>query len=143
MNSTRISGRVALAGFVVGTLLSLPIASFAAPRAGGAMAAMQNQGSDQGSDRGSLDSAITAKLNKKQFENVKATVDNSVASLTGTVDLYEYKADAGKRVQKVKGISAVRNQIAVGGPTVPDAQLESKLVGKLQYDRVGYGNAFN
>lgn len=139
MNRTRIYGRVALAGAVVGTLLSLPIVSFAAPRAGGATAAMQ----DQVSGESSTDSAITAKLNKKQFENVKAAVNNGVVTLTGTVDLYEYKADAGKRVQKTKGVTAVRNDIQVAGPTVSDEQLQSKLVGKLQYDRVGYGNAFN
>jgi len=94
-------------------------------------------------DENSVAAAVTSKLNKKQFQNVKATVQNGIATLTGTVDLYEYKADAGKRAQKVKGVAAVRNQIEVGGPTVPDDQLKAKLVEKLQYDRVGYGNAFN
>jgi len=135
MIRTQFPGRIALAGAVIGTLLSLPVASFAAPRPAGAPVATE--------DEGSAATAITAKLNKKQFENVKATVENGVATLTGTVDVYEYKADAGKRVQKVKGVSAVRDEIQVGGPTIPDAALQSKLVEKLQYDRVGYGNAFN
>ncbi len=43
-------------------------------------------------------------------------MDNGIATLTGTVDLYEYKADADKRVHKVKGITGVRNQIEVAGP---------------------------
>jgi osmotically-inducible protein OsmY len=94
-------------------------------------------------DGSSATTAVTAKLNKKQFQNVKATVENGIATLTGTVDLYEYKADAGKRAQKVKGVTAVRNEIQVAGPTVSDDQLKSKLLEKLQYDRVGYGNAFN
>ena len=32
-----------------------------------------------------------AKLNKSQFKNVKVTVDNGIATLTGNVSLYEYK----------------------------------------------------
>jgi osmotically-inducible protein OsmY len=94
-------------------------------------------------DEGSAAAAVTSKLNKKQFQNVKVTVENGVATLTGTVDLYEYKADADKRTHKVKGITAVRNEIQVAGPTVPDQELKQKLLEKLQYDRVGYGNAFN
>jgi len=42
-------------------------------------------------------------------------------------------------VRKVKGVNAVRNEIQVAGPTVPDAQLKEKLAEKLAYDRVGYG----
>jgi hyperosmotically inducible periplasmic protein len=33
--------------------------------------------------------------------------------------------------------------ITVGGPDVPDAQLEQKLATKLRYVRVGYDNAFD
>jgi len=94
-------------------------------------------------DEGSAAAAVTAKLGKKQFQNVKVAVENGIATLSGTVDLFEYKADAGKRAQKVKGITAVRNMIEVGGPSVSDDQLKQKLLEKLQYDRVGYGNAFN
>jgi len=75
---------------------------------------------------------------------VKASVDsNGIATLTGSVDLYEYKMDAGKRAQKVKGVTGVRNEIQVAGPSMPDSELQQKLVEKLQYDRVGYGNLFN
>src|ERR1700678_1558250 len=134
MIPTRVTGRLALAG-VVGALLSLPLTSFAAPRSSGAPMIME--------DENAAAAAVTAKLDKKQFQNVKVTVENGVATLTGTVDLYEYKADADKRVHKVKGISAVRNEIQIAGPAIPDAQLKEKLLEKLQYDRVGYGNVFN
>jgi hyperosmotically inducible protein len=130
----RVTGRVALAGVVVGALLSLPLTSFAAPRSSGASMMMEDENAA---------AAVTAKLDKKQFQNVKVTVENGIATLSGTVDLYEYKADADKRVHKVKGISAVRNEIQVAGPSIPDAQLKDKLLEKLQYDRVGYGNVFN
>jgi len=87
---------------------------------------------------------VMKKLDKKQFKAVKATMDNNgIVTLSGTVDLYEYKVDADKRVHKVKGVSAVRNEIQVVGPTLSDAELQQKLVEKLQYDRVGYGNLFN
>ena len=88
-------------------------------------------------------SEIQSKLNKAAFKNVKVNVENGVATLSGTVDLYEYKADADKRAHKVKGATAVRNEIEVAGPNVPDQELQAKLQEKLAYDRVGYGNVFN
>ena len=145
MIPTPISGRTlfagtVLSGLMVGALLSLPQASLAAPRISGTPILSPNSMEDENS--ASAD-AVASKLNKKQFQNVKADVQNGVVTLTGTVDLYEYKADADKRVHKVKGVTAVRNDIQVGGPTIGDDQLKEKLVEKLQYDRVGYGNAFN
>ena len=111
-------------------LLGISQVSFAA-RAAGAQ------------DSQAPDSAAAAKLNKSQFKDVKVAVDNGIATLTGTVALYEYKADAGKRVLKVKGVTAERNMIEVAGPNIPDRELESKLQERLSYDRVGYGNLFN
>lgn len=84
------------------------------------------------------------KLNKSQFKDVKVSVDNNgIATLTGSVSLYEYKKDAANRVHKAKGVNAVRNDIQVSGQTVSDEELKKKLSEKLTYDRVGYGNAFN
>jgi hyperosmotically inducible protein len=135
MIPTRFTGRVALAGLVVGALLSLPQVSFATPRVSGAASMME--------DENSAATAVTAKLNKKEFQNIKVSVENGVATLSGTVDLYEYKAEADKRVHKVKGITAVRNEIQVAGPSISDQELKQKLLEKLQYDRVDYGNVFN
>jgi osmotically-inducible protein OsmY len=84
-----------------------------------------------------------AKLNKSQFKDVKVAVDNGIATLSGTVSLYEYKKDAANRVRKAKGVTAVRNEIEVAGPGASDSDLKAKLLEKLTYDRVGYGNAFN
>jgi len=44
----------------------------------------------------SATSAAEARLNKKQFRDVKVAVDNGIATPLGTVALYEYKADAEK-----------------------------------------------
>jgi osmotically-inducible protein OsmY len=118
---------------LAGALISLPQVSMAAPSLGAA--------TDDGS---SAASAAQSKLDKKQFQNVKVAVDASgIATLTGTVDLYEYKMDADKRIHKVKGVTGVRNDIEVAGPVVPDQELKQKLGEKLAYDRVGYGNLFD
>jgi hyperosmotically inducible protein len=135
MIPTRITGSLALAGFVVGALLSLPQTSFATPRSGGTIASME--------DESAASAAITAKLNNKNFKDVKVEVSNGVATLSGSVELYEYKAQADQKAHKVKGITAVRNEIQVAGPQVSDQELKDKLIEKLTYDRVGYGNAFN
>jgi hyperosmotically inducible protein len=89
-------------------------------------------------------STVRAKLNKSQFKDVQVNVDaNGVATLSGTVDEYEIKADADKIVHKIKGVSAVRNDIQVSGPDVPDAQLEKTLIGKISSETIGYGNMFD
>jgi osmotically-inducible protein OsmY len=116
-----------LAVTLAGALLALPQASFAA----------------QGPDDAGAARDLQSKLNKSQFKNVKVDVKNGIATLSGTVDLYEYKADADKRAHKEKGIQAVRNDIEVAGPSVADDQLRAKLGEKLEYDRVGYGNVFD
>ncbi|MGO8758191.1 MAG: BON domain-containing protein [Terracidiphilus sp.] len=88
--------------------------------------------------------AVRAKLEKSQFKDVRVTLDaNGIVTLSGTVSLYEYKADAEKAAHKVKGVAAVRNEIQVAGPSVPDGQLQESLLKKLSYDRVGYGNEFD
>jgi hyperosmotically inducible periplasmic protein len=120
---------------------ALTLAVLAFPRvsaAGGRGALAQSDGSNAAGE-------AQSKLDKKQFKDVKVSVDNNgIATLTGTVDLYEYKMDADKRVHKIKGIKGVRNDIEVAGPSVPDQELQKKLQEKLAYDRVGYGtNAFN
>ena len=135
---SRSKGAV-LAATLAGSLLSLPQISLA--MAGGS-AAIAAGAQDQSSD---AVGAAKSKLNKSQFKNVQVNVDaNGIATLSGTVDLFEYSADAQKRVSKVKGVRAVRNEIEVAGPSVSDQELQSKLAEKLQYDRVGYGTtAFN
>jgi osmotically-inducible protein OsmY len=134
MTNTKLTTRTALfAVFLAAALWGLPQASLAASPGSGATA--QAQGAN------SAASDAAARLDKKQFSNVKVAVDNNgVATLTGTVDLYAKKADAEKRVLKAKGVTAVRNQIEVAGPNVPDSVLQAKLGDKLTYDRVGYGD---
>lgn len=116
------------AAFVAASLLGLPHIS-QAEASSSSVAAQQD--------------SAAARLGKKQFANVHVAVNNGIATLTGSVDLYEYKADAAKRVLHDKGVTAVRNLIEVAGPTISDKQLQDKLSEKLQYDGIGYDHVFD
>jgi hyperosmotically inducible protein len=91
-----------------------------------------------------IQAELTKSLSNKRFNDVHASVQNGIVSLTGTVNVYAVKADAEKKAHKVKSVVAVRDDIQVGGPAVSDQVLQSKLVGRIQSDRIGYGTtAFN
>jgi osmotically-inducible protein OsmY len=92
-----------------------------------------------------IQQAVSQKIQEaKHLQNVNSSVEDGIVTLTGTVDLYQDKLDAAKKVKKLGNVNGVRNQIAVAGETVPDSQLQQKLAKKLAYDRVGYyDNAFN
>jgi osmotically-inducible protein OsmY len=91
-----------------------------------------------------LQNAVTQKLaSKSQYKDVTASVEDGIVTLTGTVDLYQRKLDAGKLARKTQNAQGVRNLITVAGPNVPDAQLEEKLAKKLTYVREGYDSTFD
>jgi osmotically-inducible protein OsmY len=91
-----------------------------------------------------IQTAVSERLaSRTQFRDVRASVEDGIVTLTGTVDLYQRKLDAAKLVRKVASVAGVRNFITVAGPSVPDAQLEQKLAEKLRYVRVGYDNTFD
>ncbi len=80
----------------------------------------------------------------KQLQSVSSTVEDGIVTLTGTVNLYQDKLDAAKKVKKIANVAGVRNDITVAGENIPDAQLQQKLAKKLATDRVGYyDNTFN
>jgi hyperosmotically inducible protein len=92
-----------------------------------------------------IQQAVSQKIHDaKQLQSVNASVEDGIVTLTGTVNLYQDKLDAARKVKKLSNVTGVRNDIAVAGETVPDGQLQQKLAKKLAYDRVGYrDNAFN
>jgi osmotically-inducible protein OsmY len=77
-----------------------------------------------------------------RFQNLHATVEDNIVTLSGTVKLYIDKLDAERHVRHVSHVAGVRNQIEVE-PAVPDDVLRQKLSDKLRYDRVGQGIMFN
>src|SRR5882672_1687657 len=59
-----------------------------------------------------LQAEITNKaLNKSKFKNVQSSVSSGIVTLTGTVDVYDAKEDADKRVHRIKGVKGVQNNI--------------------------------
>ncbi len=92
-----------------------------------------------------IQQAVSQKIHDaKQLQNVSASVEDGIVTLTGTAGLYQDKLDAAKKIKKLANVTGIRNDIAVAGETVPDGQLQHKLAKKLAYDRVGYyDNAFN
>lgn len=121
-------------GKLVGTLLVLGLM--------GAMALAQTPAATRYDNQ--IQTAVTQKLAaKSQFADVKASVEDGIVTLTGTVDLYQRKLDVAKLARKTTNAQGVRNLVNVAGATVPDSQLEEKLATKLRYVRVGYDSTFD
>ncbi len=92
------------------------------------------------------DNNIQAQLQNdlKKYKNVQISVKNGVVDLEGTVNDFATKEQIDNKVHRAKNVVAVRNNLKIAGAgEMTDAQLQQKIVQKLQYDRVGYGNAFN
>jgi osmotically-inducible protein OsmY len=91
-----------------------------------------------------IQNSVTQRLAaKSQFSGVKASVEDGIVTLNGTVDLYQRKLDAAKAARKTANVQGVRNLITVAGPNVPDAELQQKLAQKLRYVRAGYDSTFD
>ena len=102
----------------------------------------------QSSSAARYDASIQAKAeqqlaSKAQFQTLNVSVEDGIVTLTGSVDLYQQKLDAAKKVRKIEHVDGVRNLIAVQGKNVPDSELAAQLDRKLYYDRIGYDNQFN
>jgi osmotically-inducible protein OsmY len=98
---------------------------------------------DNGASDAALTSAVKERLKGKYFQDVTVMVQDGTATLSGQINLFAYKAQAIKKARKTKGIKAVRDNIAVGGPTVPDNVLQKNLLRRIEMDRVGYGEVFD
>ena len=92
---------------------------------------------------GDITKEVQDKLKKERFDDVKASVNDGIVTLNGTVELYAHKHQAEDRVKDLDHVQAVSNRIEVEGKQVSDAQLQEKLANKLRYDRVGQGIVFN
>ena len=87
----------------------------------------------------SIVTRVTQKLTEKpKYHSVHSAVEDGIVTLTGSVDLYQDKLDVAKDIGKLKNVLGVRNLVAISGPAISDAQLETELSRKIYYDRVGY-----
>jgi hyperosmotically inducible protein len=82
---------------------------------------------------------VNKALNKSKLKQIQVNVHGGVATLTGSVDVFDLKEEADKRVHRVKGVKGVMNEIEVDGPEISDEKLQQSLVKAISYDRVGYG----
>src|SRR5215467_3616039 len=89
-----------------------------------------------------IQSNLARVTTKKEFRNVQASVEDGIVTLTGSVDLYQQKLEATKKVRKLPNVQGVRNLLAVNG-NVTDAELTAALDRKLYYDRLAQDNVFN
>ncbi|HTW44991.1 MAG TPA: BON domain-containing protein [Acidobacteriaceae bacterium] len=80
-------------------------------------------------------------LSNSKYKNVEVSVHNGIVKLTGTVAVYDIKNQAMRRVQRIKGVTAVENDIVAGGEAIPDAELQQKVLKAVQSDRVGWPTA--
>src|ERR1700747_781419 len=56
-----------------------------------------------------IQQAITRQLHEKQeFRNVQSRVEDGIATLSGTVDVYQEKLDAANKVRKAHNVQGVR-----------------------------------
>jgi hyperosmotically inducible periplasmic protein len=80
----------------------------------------------------------------KKYKGVQISVKNGIVDLEGTINDFATKEEIDKKAHRTKNVVAVRNNLQIAGAgKMSDAQLQQAIVKKLQYDRVGYGNAFN
>jgi osmotically-inducible protein OsmY len=90
-----------------------------------------------------LTAEVQKRLSGKNYKGITVMADNGTVTLSGQVDLFGYKVDAVKKAKKVKGVKDVRDNIAVGGATIPDDVLQHKLLSRIEVDRVGFGQVFD
>ena len=79
----------------------------------------------------------------KKLKDVRASVDNGIVTLEGSVASYQAKLDAEKKAQKAGKKEAVRDLVEVSGPAVSDQQLQETLAKKLRYSWEDQGSVFD
>lgn len=90
-------------------------------------------------DDSHLQAEVQKALSNSRFKGIQVSVQNGIATLTGTVDVYATKMTADQKVHHVHDIKGVENEIQVAGSEVPDQELQAKLQKAIAYDMVGYG----
>ncbi len=79
-----------------------------------------------------IQAAVQKTLKGRPFKNLQPSVQAGVVTLRGSVDLYSAKVDAKRRVGRLRGIEAVRDEVQIVGPEVTDQNLQARLEKNLQ-----------
>lgn len=85
-----------------------------------------------------IQEAVQKALSGSRFKNIHATVQGGVVTLTGNVDVVATKVNADQKVRHVKGVGAIRDEIQVNGPEIPDDQLQQKVLKDITNQLWGY-----
>lgn len=87
-------------------------------------------------------SAAAALAKNKRFAAVTPATEDGIVTLTGTVNLFADKEEAGHKIHKIQKLGGVINKIEVSS-SAPDQKLGNDLARKLTYDRIGYDVRYN
>jgi osmotically-inducible protein OsmY len=85
-----------------------------------------------------IQTEVQKALNSSRFKGIHASVQGGVVTLTGSVDLLATKLNADQKVRHVHGVGAIRDDIQVNGPEVPDQELQQKLLKDITNQLWGY-----
>ncbi|HEY1809482.1 MAG TPA: BON domain-containing protein [Acidobacteriaceae bacterium] len=85
-----------------------------------------------------VQSSAQKAIHGSHFKNVHVSVDNGVATLTGSVDLYADKMSAEQKVRHVHGVQAIRDEVQVDAPEISDQKLQEKLINTISSSLIGY-----
>src|SRR5260370_26312800 len=70
-----------------------------------------------------IQQAVSQKIRDAgRLQNVSASVEDGIVTLTGPVNLYQAKLDAAKKVKRLANLTVVRHAIAAAVATVTDTQ---------------------
>jgi hyperosmotically inducible periplasmic protein len=86
-----------------------------------------------------IQAGVQKALSGSEFKGIQAYVHDGVVTLAGSTGLVAHKLRAERKAEHVDGVVAVRDEIQVTGPDVPDQRLQNELLKKIEYDMVGYG----
>lgn len=76
---------------------------------------------------GQPQAAAQKAINGSRFKGIQVSVQDGVATLTGTTDLLANKLAADQKVRHVKGVQAIRDEVQVTGQEMSDQQLTEKV----------------
>lgn len=86
---------------------------------------------------------VTELSEEHEYNDVKATVDEGIVTLTGYVDSYRRKKKVEEEAREEEGVTGVRNLVNVRGDRIADEELAQQIADRLRYDRIDRGIMFN
>src|SRR5258708_38252316 len=81
-----------------------------------------------------IQQAVSQKIRDAgRLQNVSASVEDGIVTLTGTAGLYQDKRDAAKKVKMLANVTGIRNDSAVAAENVPGSQIQREVGNELPH----------